>query len=214
MTKADLDTTPIPSRRAVLAAGPAVAAAALAGTTVANAVAIGMAKAGQGGDDAELLSLKPEVDDVLGEWIRQSTKDCLNHREFERLHLAEFGFKRDDAPELDWNDPEYLAYDRDLMQLIHEFHSEDSEDEADLGHWDRITDKLYPLAERVLSCKASTLDGLRLQTRTLIIYYQEIWNPVLRSATEPAQPQMFAYFASLCGVLGVPFPPVPERFQA
>jgi hypothetical protein len=36
MTKADLNTTTIPSRRAVLAAGPAVAAAALAGGTVAN----------------------------------------------------------------------------------------------------------------------------------------------------------------------------------
>jgi hypothetical protein len=47
MTKADLNTTPIPSRRAVLAAGPAVAAAALAGGTAANAVAIGMAKAGE-----------------------------------------------------------------------------------------------------------------------------------------------------------------------
>jgi hypothetical protein len=46
MTKADLNTTPIPSRRAVLAAGPAAAAAALAGGTVANAVAISMAKAG------------------------------------------------------------------------------------------------------------------------------------------------------------------------
>jgi hypothetical protein len=47
MTKADLNTTPIPSRRAVLAAGPAVAVAALAGGTAANAVVIGLAKAGE-----------------------------------------------------------------------------------------------------------------------------------------------------------------------
>jgi hypothetical protein len=37
--------TLIPSRRALLASAPAVAAVALAGSTVANAVAIGMAKA-------------------------------------------------------------------------------------------------------------------------------------------------------------------------
>src|ERR1700759_5625158 len=48
MTKATDSSTPIPTtRRALLAGAPAVAAAALAGGTVANAVAIGMAKAGE-----------------------------------------------------------------------------------------------------------------------------------------------------------------------
>jgi hypothetical protein len=202
------------SRRALLTGAPAAAAGALLAGTAINAVAIGMAKAAGADADAELLSLKPEVDDVLGDWIRQTTKDCLERREFERAHLAKFGFEQDDAPEPDWKDPEYVAYGREVMRLINEFHSGKSDDEADLDHWDRITDRLYPLAEEVLSYKASTLEGLRLQTRTLIIYYQEIWNPALYSATEPAQPGMFAFFASLCGVLGVPFPPVPERWQS
>jgi hypothetical protein len=48
MSKATDSTTPIPTRRALLAGAPAVAAAAaLAGGTVANAVAIGLPKAGE-----------------------------------------------------------------------------------------------------------------------------------------------------------------------
>jgi hypothetical protein len=149
------------SRRALLTAAPAVAAGALLAGTAVNAVAIGLAKAGEAGDDAELLSLKPEVDDVLDEWIRQMKKDCVDHQEFERLHLARFGFEQDDAPEVDWKDPEYLAYDRDLMRLIHEHHSGRSEDELDLNHWGRLYERLYPLAEKALSYRASTVEGLR-----------------------------------------------------
>jgi hypothetical protein len=47
MTKATEPNTTSPSRRALLAGAPVAAAAALAGGTVANAVAIGMAKAAE-----------------------------------------------------------------------------------------------------------------------------------------------------------------------
>jgi hypothetical protein len=93
--------------------------------------------------------------------------------------------------------------------LINEFHSGMSEDEGNLGHWDRLNDKLNPVAEKILSYKASTLDGLRLQTRALIIYNNEIWDGETDEPDEAC-----GFFASLCGVLGVPFPPVPERGQA
>jgi hypothetical protein len=213
MSKATDNSTPIPTRRALLAGAPAAAAGALLAGTAANAVAIGMAKAG---DDAELLSLKPEVDDVLREWIRQMTKDCFDRREFERKHLAKFGFERDesDSLEVEWSKEERAAYDRDLMRLIHEHHSGRSEDELELRHWDRIHDKLNPVVDNVLSYTASTSEGLRLQTRVLIIYHQEIWNPLSWSDNESDQPEMCAFFASLCSMLGIPFPPVPERGQA
>ena len=213
MSQATDSTTPIPTRRALLAAAPAVAAAALAGGTVANAVAIGMAKAGQGGDDTELLSLKPEVDDVLGEWIFQYDEGLFDHGEFEGCISLNSALSGGDAPEVDRDDPEYVAYDRELMRLIHEHHSGRSEDELELRHWDRIHDKLSPVVDEVLSYNASTLEGLRLQTRVLIIYHQEIWNPLSWSDDESDHP-MCGFFESLCGVLGVPFPPVPERFQA
>ena len=177
--------------------------------------ALANALTGAAGDDTELLSLKPEVDNALGEWIFQYTKDCRDHREFERLHLAKFGFEQhgDDAPEVDRDDPEYLAYDRELRRLIHEHHSGRSQDELELRHWDRINNKLIPLVDEVLSYNASTLDGLRLQTRVLIIYLHEIWSPTRWSDDESDHP-MCGFFESLCGVLGVPFPPVPERFKA
>jgi hypothetical protein len=139
--------------------------------TIANAVAIGVAKAAEADADAELLSLKPEVDNILGEWVCQMTKDCLDHKEWAKVHRAKFGFEPGDKIKAAWSP----AYDCDVRLLIHEFHSGMSEDEQELRHWDRITDKLYPLAEKVLSFKASTLDGLRLQTRVLIIYHNEIW---------------------------------------
>jgi hypothetical protein len=47
MTKATELDTPIPTRRALLAGAPVAAAAALAGGTVANALAIGMTKAAE-----------------------------------------------------------------------------------------------------------------------------------------------------------------------
>jgi hypothetical protein len=200
-------TTTNPSRRRALAGLLAVA------PTVAVANSFGGTPLA--GDDAELLSFKPEVDQLLGEWIRQKTKDRLKNREFEGLHLAKFGFGRDDAPEVDWKDPEFIAYDREFRCLIDEFYSGESDDELELEHWDLIHDKLYPLAKNVLSHQATTLDGLRLQTRVLIIYHNnEIWDPVLLDATEHSQPNMYAFFASLCGVLDIPFPPVPERWQA
>lgn len=201
----------ISSRRALLAGAPAVAAAALAAGAIANAAVLGLAD--EVGDDAELLALKPQVDDALGEWIFQHTKDCRDRREFGRLHLARFGFELDDAPEIDWNDPGYLAYDREIRRLVDEHHSGRSQDELDLGHWDRIHNKLSPLVDEVLSYNASTLDGLRLQTRVLIICQHEIWSPTHWSDDELKHP-MCDFFESLCGVLGIPFPPVPERFPA
>jgi hypothetical protein len=193
------------SRRALLAGVPA-AALVVATPALANA----LSEAPTSPDaDAELLSLKPEFDDVFSEWVRQKTIDLVEEQEWVRVHLAKFGFARDDAPEPDWEDPEYAAYNRDLRQLINEFYSGMSEDEGNLGHWDRLNDKLNPVAEKILSYKASTLDGLRLQTRALIIYNNEIWD---RETDEPDE--ACGFFASLCGVLGVPFPPVPERGQA
>jgi hypothetical protein len=193
-------TTTNPSRRhalaGLLAVAPAVAVANSLGGT-------------PDGDDAELLSLKPEFDDVVSEWVRQMTKDCIDDREWVKLHLATFGLEPDESDELevDWSDPERAAYGRGVSQLINEFHSGRSEDELELGHWDRLHDKINPLAEKILSYKASTLDGLRLQTRTLIIYDTDIW----LSPLEGSEPRMCAFFASLCSVLGIPFPPLPER---
>jgi hypothetical protein len=203
-----LPTAPQASRRAL------VIGLAAAATPMVPALANALSEAPASPDaDAELLSLKPEFDDAFSEWVRQFTKDCLDHRELERLHLAKFGFERDGAPELDWDDPVYVAYDREFRHLIHEHHSGRSKDELELGHWDRLNDKINPLAGEILSYTASTLDGLRLQTRALLIYENEIWNPAHWDAAEP-EGAMCDFFASLCGVLGVPFPPVSERWQA
>jgi len=214
MSKATELNTPIPTRRALLTGAPAVAAGALLAGTAVNLAAVTMAKADGSDADAELLSLKPEFDDVSNEWIRQTTKDCVEHQEWERRHLATFGFKRSERNELElnWSVAERASYNRAVGELIDELHAGKSEDELELVHWDRINDKINPLAGEILSYTASTLDGLRLQTRALLIYENQIWSPALHDA-EPEGP-MCDFFASLCGVLGVPFPPVPERWQS
>jgi hypothetical protein len=91
MSKATDSTTPIPTRRALLSAAPAAAAAALAGGTVANAVAIGMAKAA--GADAELL-------DLCRRTIEQSERHAEADLIQDRLH-AELDYKGPFRPELE-----------------------------------------------------------------------------------------------------------------
>jgi hypothetical protein len=159
-----------PSRRhalaGLLAVAPAVAAANALGVTPA-------------GDDAELLSLKPRFDDVFGDFVRQMTKDGVDQQKWARVHRAKFGFDPGDSDELEinWSVAERAAYDREIRRLIGEFHIGRSEDELELRHWDRLHSKINPLAEKILSYEASTLDGLRLQTRALLLYDTDIWLP-------------------------------------
>jgi hypothetical protein len=72
MTKATDNSTPIPTRRALLAGAPAIAAAALAGGTVANAVAIGMAKAA---DVDPIFALIAEHQAALEAYLAASATD-------------------------------------------------------------------------------------------------------------------------------------------
>jgi hypothetical protein len=72
----------LPSRRALLAGAPAAAAAALAGGTVANAVAIGMAKAGD--VDPALVAIANHVA-ALRQWF-----DAFDREEESEVDTAEF----------------------------------------------------------------------------------------------------------------------------
>jgi hypothetical protein len=91
MSQATDSTTPIPTRRALLAGAPAAAAAALTGGTVVNAVAIRMAKAT--GGDAELLDLCRRTIEQSERW---SQADLIQ----DRLH-GELAYKGPFRPELE-----------------------------------------------------------------------------------------------------------------
>jgi hypothetical protein len=89
MIKAGSTTTPNPSRRALLAGAPAIAAAALAAGSAATSSS----------GDAELLALKPEFDRLFDEWVWRELRDQAEHRDYVAHHEHVFGFAPADAPD-------------------------------------------------------------------------------------------------------------------
>jgi hypothetical protein len=178
------------SRRALLAG--------LAGTTAAG---ITPAIAGAtNGDDAELVALAYRFDPLFDDWVCQKKASQAIHDEFnERLQRAT-GLTRAEAPEIDWNDPAWIAYDQTMTQISRA---------PDRVHWDeaawvRLRDELYPLANEILSFEAKTLAGIRLQVRALMAAYDdETW----ASDDDGPAHAMGNFIQSVCAFTGVPFPP-------
>jgi hypothetical protein len=206
------DTT-IPSRRALLAGAPAVAAVALAAGTAANGLAI-VATSPSG--DAELLALKPEFDRIFDTWLAKKLSEHANQREYVANHVRVFGFPPEDAPAIDWDDAEYVTYDATWKQKYdEELRTTGDARDPNLDDWDEIHEVLFPLADEVLSHTATTVDGLRLQTRALISAYDsETWSPLGWNDDEPENPRLRDFVQSVCNVLGIPFPPLPNWREA
>jgi hypothetical protein len=187
------------SRRSILArgaAGTAVAALPIAATDAASLT----------GGDVALLALKPRFDRLFDEWVHLKVAMHAEHEENEALHERVIGFKRADAPPCDWDDPAWLAYDEALSKCF--LSSGVGSGEPD--DWDRLTNALHPLADEILAYNATTIEGLRLQVRALISSYDESWNPDHYEDHEPSEPWLRDFIRSVCGVLEVPFPPLPE----
>jgi Phage related protein len=163
------------------------------------------------GDDAELLALKAKFDPLFATWVAMSAAERERHRLCVGLYERETGLKWDDRPAINWNDPAFVASDEAWQRASDMFdHAEDEdEDEDEREPWEKLLDKLNPLAAEILSYNASTLDGLRLQLRALISAYNETWEPAGTDDEdeEPEYPCMRNFIESAAGVLGVPFPP-------
>jgi hypothetical protein len=161
------------------------------------------------GDDAELLALKPEFDRLFDEWVRRNLESYAEHREYATHHERVFGFGLEDAPECDWDDPAWVEYEAALKKMVREWHVDDAD--SDLSEWGQFQEVFFPVADKILSLTATTIEGVKLQTRALISAYDgETWRPVGWRETEPSDPWLRDYVRSVCGVLGIPFPPLPD----
>jgi hypothetical protein len=139
------------TRRAALAAAPAVAAVAIGGGTVA---AIGA--------DAALLALAPEFEALYAEWQRIKRLEAKEQEDYETRLIEATGFTRESAPKANENDPAWVAYDQIARKLAGEPGQWDGDD------WERLTETLYPLVDEILSYVAATVAGLRLHVKALM----------------------------------------------
>jgi hypothetical protein len=188
---------------------------ALAGLSVAAAAGITPAIAATAaGDDAELLALKAKFDPLFSTWVAMKIAERENHKEFLALYERETGLRWDDQPAINWADPAFVACDNarnKCSEMLGDYNVGPNGGDA----WDELVDKLDPLADKILSYNACTLDGLRLQLQALISAYDETWEPLAASGEgEPEHPWMRDFIESAAGVLGVPFPPFPIGGQS
>jgi hypothetical protein len=197
------------SRRALLAGAPAVAAAALAVGTAANGLAITTTSPS---GDGELLALKPEFDRLFDEWVMRHLKEQAEHRDYVAYHESVFGFAPAEAPDIDWDDPAYVEYDAAWHSMWEAWKRQ--ERDPDLLEWGKFHEVFFPVTDEVLSHTATTLDGLKLQTRALISAYHETWRPTGWDETEPDDPWLRDFVRSACNALGIPFPPLPDWREA
>jgi hypothetical protein len=197
MTKAIDSSTPIPTRRALLAGSPAAAAGALLAGTAANSLAIA------GNADSDLLSLAAEFSPLFASWRKMTIKQTADLDAFNEFLEQEAGMSRDEAYCLDRDSPELEAY----REILHRCASavdrprRSYESEA----WEPVKDRFYELAEDILSYEASTREGLALQATAFVSSYSEVWE---------SDDGVRAFVECVCAFAGVPFPPVPEGEQA
>ena len=77
--------------------------------------------------------------------------------------------------------------------------------------WERLHERVFPVANEILSHKATTLAGLALQTRALALTNNELSHEP--SSVMDNSDRIQLYFRSVCSVLGLA-PPPPVSLDA
>jgi hypothetical protein len=88
-----------------------------------------------------------------------------------------------------------------------------AEIDADTWKSDEFLDALDETADEILRYYPTTLDGVRLQVRAIMLIEDDVvWGNESLGDEEPNHPRVAGFFESLCEFLEVPFPPyvVPE----
>jgi hypothetical protein len=194
MSQAENSNITIPTRRALLTGAPAAAAGALLAGTAINAVAIGMAKAGEAGDDAELLALAVEFDPLFEAWRKMSIEQHADVTACNALLHKKTGLTQAEARVLDKDSPEWHAY----RQKLESCSGGDDPHFYDEETWEPVRDRFYELAEEILSFEATTREGFALQVRAFTSSYSEVW--------EYDESGMANFVECVCAFAGVPFP--------
>jgi hypothetical protein len=67
--------------------------------------------------------------------------------------------------------------------------------------WSKLDGRIFPLANEILSHRATTLEGFRIQTRALMVTALELW--------DDDDAQLAPYLRSACNLCKLP-PPSPR----
>jgi hypothetical protein len=148
-------------------------------------------------DDAHLLALGTELEQIANEWLAQMAADHTVNTAYDAKVEALTGTPAGDAPPFD-NDSTYWVIRR-ATPLNHP--------DPQLEEWTALHARLFPLAERILAMRATTLAGLRVQATAISLAAAELWDHGMNHHDEPNHERMFV--EAVCQFLGVT--PVPLR---
>jgi hypothetical protein len=164
-----------------------------------------------GSPDAELLALGREFDRLAQEWVAQRAIDSVRRAAFEVACERATGIAVRDAPVRAEADDrgELIGYWKLRSDFVTK-HSDDPKVTAEHiqteDAWDHIHGHLYPLVEDILSRKAHTIAGLRLQARAVSAVEFELWD-----SEEPDKFHEKEFIRAVCAFAGVT--PLPEIRQ-
>jgi hypothetical protein len=191
---------------------------ALAGLlTVAPAVAVANSLGGTppdgddtelpDGDDTELLALKPRFDELFDRWAKMRIRERVECRERHAALSRETGLS--EPPKMDWDDPDWVRWDEAWRRYRErEVKMTAAEIDADTWKSDEFLDALDETADEILRYYPTTLDGVRLQVRAIMLIDDDVvWSNGLLEDDEPNHPRVAGFFESLCEFLELPFPP-------
>lgn len=123
------------------------------------------------GADAELLQLGAELEVIVTEWHAQRAIDKAGTGTWEEaciragLPRIEFG----SIPNEEWR-----AY-QDKRGAINDRHARANADGADEA-WGDIQDRMWPMIDDILECRAQTVAGFTVQVRAVSLLHAELWD--------------------------------------
>jgi hypothetical protein len=176
-------------------------------TTVAALPALAVpaesALAGEAAGDAELLQLGKLLEPIERDVYAQHAMDDAEDRAFWAEVEARTGVAEHDRPDRDDTSPEARAYYDVRDEILKALYPDDDKDEEGMTRTDRVwvplRDRVDALGQRIFARKATTLGGLAVQTRAIMLTDYKIWFG--------ESEHMSSYLRSVCRVLRLP-PPV------
>lgn len=172
------------SRRTILASAAALPALAVPAVAAVD------------NPDAELLRLGAELDVV--ERDRAALIASCNKRWEEIQTEAErrTGIARSDAPDTSpADDPN--GYWGVVNQISHDRNLDDDDKYGDTA-WDRLQDRVHTITDAILTQRATTLAGLKIQARAVAIAASDLWDSLPRE-----NPHERLFIEAVCAFFGM-----------
>jgi hypothetical protein len=146
-------------------------------------------------DDAYLLALGRQLEPIIQQWLAQMALDrterAIHDTKVEQLT----GISAHEAP----------PYSKDAAYwTIHETVPHDQPDLQIDETWTNIHAHLFPLCENILSRRAHTLEGLRVQTIAVSLAAAELWDRGHNHDGPPHERMFIEAASTFLGVVPVP----------